>query len=139
METAYLKKSFGNSLTQALAEVARMRPSDPIEYLAHWLYHYRDVTNAKEKEKQEELQLKEEYDRSLQEVKMTEMQKQEEYQTQPKCEKCHQDLLPEVLSSNKTPALQKDTAPLEKETTRQKSPPDVSSMAAELPQRVFTS
>lgn len=41
-------------------------------------------------EKQEELQLKEEYDRSLQEVKMTEMQKQEEYQTQQKCEKCHQ-------------------------------------------------
>lgn len=49
METAYLKKYFGNSLTQALAEVARVRPSDPIEYLAHWLYHYRDVTNAKEK------------------------------------------------------------------------------------------
>lgn len=49
METAYLKKCFGNSLTQALAEVSRVRPSDPIEYLAHWLYHYRDVTNAKEK------------------------------------------------------------------------------------------
>lgn len=41
-------------------------------------------------EKQEELQLKEEYDKSLQEVKMTEMQKQEEYQPQQKCEKCHQ-------------------------------------------------
>ncbi|CAO2637854.1 DPY30 domain-containing protein 2 [Lemmus lemmus] len=90
METAYLKKCFGNSLTQALAEVARVRPSDPIEYLAHWLYHYRDVTNAKEKKKQEELQLKEEYDRSLQEVKMNEMKKQEEYQTQQKCEKCHE-------------------------------------------------
>lgn len=138
METAYLKKCFGSSLTQALAEVARVRPSDPIEYLAHWLYHYRDVTNAKEKEKQE-LQLKEEYDRSLQEVKMTEMQKQEEYQTQQKCEKCHQDLLPEALSSNKTPALQKDTAPLEKETRRQESPPGVSRVVAETSQRVFTS
>lgn len=49
METAYLKKCFGNSLTQALAEVASVQPSDPIEYLAHWLYHYRDVTNAEEK------------------------------------------------------------------------------------------
>lgn len=139
METAYLKKCFGNSLTQALAEVARVRPSDPIEYLAHWLYHYRDVTNAKEKKKQEELRLKEEYDRSLQEVKTTKMQKQEDYQTQKMCEKCHQDLLPEALSSNKTPALQKDTAPLEKETTRQKSPPGVSSVVAEMPPRVFTS
>lgn len=138
METAYLKKCFGNSLTQALAEVARVRPSDPIEYLAHWLYHYRDVTNAKEKEKQEELQLKEEYDKSLQEVKMIEMRKQEEYQTQQKCEKCHQDLLPEALSSNKTPALQKDTAPLE-ETRRQESPPGVSMRVAETSQRVFTS
>ncbi|XP_041519050.1 DPY30 domain-containing protein 2 [Microtus oregoni] len=139
METAYLKKSFGNSLTQALAEVARVRPSDPIEYLAHWLYHYRDVTNTKEKEKQEELQLKQEHDRSLQEVKMTEMQKQEEYQTQQKCEKYQQDLLPEALSSNKTPALQKDTAPLEEETRRQESPPGVSRVVAETPPRVFTS
>ncbi|XP_038205884.1 DPY30 domain-containing protein 2 isoform X2 [Arvicola amphibius] len=138
METAYLKKCFGNSLTQALAEVARVRPSDPIEYLAHWLYHYRDVTNAKEKEKQEELQLKEEYD-SLQKVKMTQMQKQEEYQPQQKCEKCHQDPLPEALSSNKTPAQQKDTALLEKETRRQESPPGVSGVVAEMPQRVFTS
>lgn len=49
METAYLKKCFGSSLTQGLAEVARVRPSDPIEYLAHWLYHYRNITKAEEK------------------------------------------------------------------------------------------
>lgn len=49
METAYLKKCFGNTLTQALAEVARVQPNDPIEYLAHWLYHYRNITKAEEK------------------------------------------------------------------------------------------
>lgn len=49
METDYLKKCFGNSLTQALAEVARVQPSDPIEYLALLLYHYGNVNNDKEK------------------------------------------------------------------------------------------
>lgn len=49
METDYLKRCFGNCLTQALAEVGKVRPSDPIEYLAHWLYHYRKITKAKEK------------------------------------------------------------------------------------------
>ncbi|KAL1780816.1 DPY30 domain-containing protein 2 [Sigmodon hispidus] len=139
METAYLKKCFGNTLTQALAEVARVRPSDPIEYLAHWLYHYRDVTNAEEKKRQEELQLREEHERSLKEPIMTEMLKEESYQIQQKCEKCHQELLPEALSSNKTPALLKEKAPLEKETMRQESQPGVSSVTGEIPQQVFTS
>lgn len=49
METDYLKRCFGNCLAQGLAEVAKVRPSDPIEYLAHWLYHYREITKAKEK------------------------------------------------------------------------------------------
>ncbi|CAH7353447.1 Dydc2 [Phodopus roborovskii] len=136
METAYLKECFGNSLTQALAEVARVRPSDPIEYLAHLLYHYRDVKNAKGKKEQELLQLKEEHDRSLKEEKTTQVLKQEKNQIQQKCEKCHQverkeewetelsccqELHPKAVSSSKTPSLQEDTTPLE-ETLSQVSP-----------------
>ncbi|XP_050998323.1 DPY30 domain-containing protein 2 [Acomys russatus] len=139
METAYLKKCFGNSLTQALAEVARVQPSDPIEYLAYWLYHYADVLKAKEKQRQEELQRKKEHDRSLKKAKMTEMLEQEEKQIQQKCDKCHQELPPTAISSDKTPALQKDTAPLEKETMRQGPRPGVSGVIADMPQQVFSS
>ncbi|XP_049750689.1 DPY30 domain-containing protein 2 isoform X2 [Elephas maximus indicus] len=89
METGYLKRCFGNCLAQALAEVAKVRPSDPIEYLAHWLYHYRKTTKAKEESMQEKTQLKEEYDKSLQETEMAEMVKQGEYQIQQKDEKDH--------------------------------------------------
>ncbi|KAF7466035.1 Hypothetical predicted protein [Marmota monax] len=49
METEYLKKCFGNSLSQALAEVAKVQPNDPIEFLARWLYHYRKIALANEK------------------------------------------------------------------------------------------
>ena len=49
METYYLMRCFGNRMAQALAEVAMVQPSDPIEYLAHWLYHYRKTVKAKEK------------------------------------------------------------------------------------------
>ncbi|XP_015977057.2 DPY30 domain-containing protein 2 isoform X3 [Rousettus aegyptiacus] len=135
METDYLKRCFGNCLTQALAEVGKVRPSDPIEYLAHWLYHYRKITKAKEKDTQEKIQLKEEYDDNLEETKMTQILKREEYEIQQKYEKCHKPLISVASSTKKTIFKQENTKLLEKEALEQESLPGTSNMLSEIPQQ----
>ncbi|XP_020754713.2 DPY30 domain-containing protein 2 [Odocoileus virginianus] len=151
METNYLKRCFGNHLAQALAEVAMVQPSDPIEYLAHWLYHYRKTAKAKEKDRQEKIQLQREYENSLKETRMAEMLKQEEHEIQQQCEKYHHQLgrrnsavgtnphpMPLISvagSLEKTKFMQENREPLEKEALKQESLPVTSNMIPGMPQQ----
>ena len=42
MDSRYLQRELSVPLTAAVVEVCQKRPSDPIEYIAKWLYKYRN-------------------------------------------------------------------------------------------------
>lgn len=49
VDVDYLKNSIGRCLVDGLTEVAELRPVDPVNFLAHWIYRYKEKLNEEEK------------------------------------------------------------------------------------------
>lgn len=56
-EIEYLKKTLGPVLVSALAEVCVKRPTDPIEYLGHWLLRWRYNEELKRRDMENALEV----------------------------------------------------------------------------------
>ncbi|XP_042639411.1 DPY30 domain-containing protein 2-like, partial [Orycteropus afer afer] len=128
VECEYLKRCFGNHLVEVLAEVATVRPSDPIEYLAHWLQHYGKIRKAEEGNMQDKIPLKEESNERLKDAGVAEMPEDEDDHFEQKGDKHPKGARSAVVSTNTTTVTPKSIKALVKKSLGQESLPGTSKM-----------
>ncbi|XP_032733875.1 DPY30 domain-containing protein 1 isoform X2 [Lutra lutra] len=130
MESRYLQKCLGTCLTQGLAEVARIRPVDPIEYLGLWIYKYKENMTMEQLRQKEMADLEHERELAVIEREMMERLKAEELLFQQQQLAFQLELEMQEKERQRIEELQRAQEELEKDVTS-----DTSKTLAEISDR----
>lgn len=114
IDTSYIQSNVASVLAEGLKETINARPIDPVDYLAKWLLHYRDVQDNMSEFNSEQLVLqekKQEYIENLKKEKerMDEEERKKEEEKRLAFEKKKKEKKSKSQNSNEEEEESQDT------------------------------